>query len=238
MAIIVGDIHGNVEKVKAFLDYRPDQEHIALGDYVDSFFEPPARQLMALNLLLKSDAVLIWGNHDLHYLLNPPFICTGFQHGREKPLHAIIETNTHRFVAAHVVDGWLCTHAGVHVRLAKRENESAIADRLNRKMTEYLDRPCMPGAQSIFAIGGGRGGKSRSGGIFWFDFQREDGLDLAIRQIFGHTENKMPVVTESYVALDTTNNKETVYLFDTQGDVLVKLPMPSRVQSMNRLFKE
>jgi len=61
---------------------------------------------------------------------------------------------------------------------------------------------------------------------------------LAIRQIFGHTENKMPVVTESYVALDTTNNKETVYLFDTQGDVLVKLPMPSRVQSMNRLFKE
>ena len=34
MAIIVGDIHGNVEKTTRFLDYRPDQPHLALGDYV------------------------------------------------------------------------------------------------------------------------------------------------------------------------------------------------------------
>ncbi|MDD2540636.1 MAG: hypothetical protein PHH28_06280 [Desulfuromonadaceae bacterium] len=30
MAIIVGDVHGNVEKVRAFLDYKPEEEHIAL----------------------------------------------------------------------------------------------------------------------------------------------------------------------------------------------------------------
>ena len=45
MAIIVGDIHGNVEKVRVFLEYRPEVEHVALGDYVDSFTEPVDRQV-------------------------------------------------------------------------------------------------------------------------------------------------------------------------------------------------
>lgn len=233
MSIIVGDVHGNVEKVKVFLAYKPEIEHVALGDYVDSFTEPVDRQVQALQLLLDSDAVLIWGNHDLHYLATPPFICTGYQYKDEQVYRALIEANKGRFKAAHVADGWLCTHAGVNDRLSKSENESAIADRLNREMEEYLDRPHEPGPQSIFAIGRGRGGQSSCGGIFWFDFKREYGLDLSIKQIFGHTETPEPVINDhdvpkSNVALDTTNNKDTVYLFDTQAEALVEQPMPKR----------
>jgi len=223
MAIICGDIHGNVEKVQAFLAYRPDQEHIALGDYLDSFYEPQGRQLQALQLLLDSKAVLLFGNHDLHYLKIPPFICTGFQHNKEKPLQEIIEANKHRFLAAIAVDGWLLTHAGCHIRLAKHKTDVvAIADRLKKKMAEYLEKPSEPTSQGIFAIGGGRGGECRNGGIFWHDFKRETGL-APVPQIFGHTETPKPVVTDNYVALDTTNTKSEYWLYDTATSELVCL---------------
>lgn len=104
MAIIVGDVHGHVEKVQAFLGYRPDHEHIALGDYLDSPWEPLERQLRALQLLLESSSVLLWGNHDLHYLVPPPFRCSGFQY-RETVLQEVIEKNHRRFLAACVADG-------------------------------------------------------------------------------------------------------------------------------------
>lgn len=223
MAIIVGDIHGNVEKVKAFLSYKPEAEHIALGDYLDSFFEPQFRQIEALQLLLDSKAVLLWGNHDLHYLSRPPFVCTGFQHYKEKPLQEIIEANKVRFLAAYVSNGWLLTHAGCHIRLAKHSTDVVeVADRLNKKMADYLEHPYEPGPNGIFAIGGGRGGADRNGGIFWLDFKREAGL-APVPQIFGHTEAPEPVVTESYVALDTTNNKTHCWLYDTSINELVCL---------------
>ena len=224
MSIIVGDIHGNVEKVKAFLAYRPDQEHVALGDYLDSFSEPQNRQLECLKLLLKSDAVLLWGNHDLHYLDPlPPFICTGFQYGKEDACFSVVTANKNRFRAAHVTDGWLCTHAGCHIRLAKRENPDEIAARFNENMAAYIEKPYEPGDNGIFASGQGRGGSAPCGGIFWHDFKRENGLATDIRQIFGHTEISEPVVTDNYVALDTTNNKKTVFLFDTETGKMVWL---------------
>jgi calcineurin-like phosphoesterase family protein len=100
MAIIVGDIHGNVEKVKLFLGYRPDEPHIALGDYLDSFHEPQERQLEALQLLLNSPAVLLWGNHDFNYHDTPPFYTAGYQFGLEGPYRELIMGNLSRFMAA------------------------------------------------------------------------------------------------------------------------------------------
>lgn len=167
--------------------------------------------------------MLLWGNHDLHYLKTPPFVCTGYQHKHEQALREIIEANKYRFKAAYTVDGWLLTHAGVHIRLAKYKTDVvAIADRLNEKMAEYLEKPYEPGPNAIFSIGGGRGGESRNGGIFWYDFKRESGL-APVKQIFGHTETPEPVVTETYIALDCTNNKKDCWLYDTSVNELVQL---------------
>ena len=229
MAIIIGDIHGNVAKVEAFLSYKPEAVHVALGDYVDSFLESPSRQIQALRLLLDSNAVLLWGNHDLHYLAQPPFICTGFQYGREKQYQDMIEAHKRRFLAAYAVDGWLCTHAGVCQGLTKGDLDvTIIVDRLNAKLAAFIEQPHEPGPLSIFAIGAGRGGDSRCGGIFWYDFKRENALDSSIKQIFGHTETKEPVVAATYVALDTTNCADTCYLFDTETNEIVKLKLPQR----------
>jgi hypothetical protein len=133
------------------------------------------------------------------------------------------------------VDGWLCTHAGVSIRLAKKENESAIANRLNKKMAEFINRPYEPGPHGIFAVGAGRGGGSRCGGIFWFDFKRESGLATNVNQVFGHTECKGPVREETYISLDTTNNSKDVWLFDTSTNELVRLHMPTRKSPFIRL---
>jgi hypothetical protein len=226
MAIVCGDVHGNVEKVKVFLAYKPEELHIALGDYVDSFTEPQERQLLALQLLLDSKAVLLWGNHDLHYLFPiAPFISTGFQYGKEDKYFDVITAHKDRFLAAYAVDGWLMTHAGCHVRLAKHKTDVVqIAEMLNKKMTEYLAHPSVR-PEGIFAIGLGRGGNNRIGGIFWYDFKRETGL-APIKQIFGHTETPEPVVTETYVALDTTNDKTHCWLYDTATNELVCLDLP------------
>lgn len=239
MAIVVGDIHGHVEKVRAFLAYKPDEEHVALGDYVDSFYEPQTRQIEALQLLLDSKATLLWGNHDLHYLFPiAPFICTGFQYGKEDTYFDVITAHKARFLAAYAVDGWLLTHAGCHIRLAKHKTDTVqIAAMLNKKMSEYLKNPSVQ-PEGIFAIGLGRGGNSRIGGIFWYDFKREAGL-APIPQIFGHTETREgPVVTENLVALDTTNNKSTCWLYDTAVNELVRLDLPRRNAMITDLPEE
>lgn len=238
MAIIVGDIHGNLEKAQAFLAYRPEEEHIALGDYVDSFYEPQTRQIETLQLLLDSATVLLWGNHDLHYLKTPPWYCTGRQWSEAwvKKFVRIVNGNKKRFKAAYTVDGWLCTHAGCPTTLAAGlDDVTKMADKLNRSFSDWLKKPvCFqdPNGRlniepdSIFNIGMGRGGGGM-GGIFWYDFKRESGL-AHVPQIFGHSETKEPVVTDTYVALDTTNNKNTCWVYDTKSG-LVAVPLPPRI---------
>lgn len=212
MAIILGDVHGDVEKVKAFLNHEPGKLHVVLGDYCDSFSEPPERQLEALELLLDSDSTLLWGNHDLHYLSHPPFFSPGYQ--PDQQLHQIIEANKSRFKAAFAVDNFLCTHAGVHSGLVFTKDVNALAERFNLKVAEFLENPRMM-RDPIFNQGQSRGGTFKRGGIFWFDFQKEFGLSTEIKQVFGHVEVKKPVVTGSYVALDTTNLTDGCYVFDT-----------------------
>jgi hypothetical protein len=70
MAIIIGDIHGDFPMTRAYLDYKPEVEHVSLGDIVDSRDTKVTadEELASLDLLLASDAVLLWGNHVLAYL--------------------------------------------------------------------------------------------------------------------------------------------------------------------------
>jgi hypothetical protein len=245
MAIVCGDIHGNVEKAKTFLAYKPDDLHIALGDYVDSFYEPPSRQFRALRLLLRSSAVLLWGNHDLHYLKTPPWFCTGRQEHNQNILDSYINIYTRhkkRFLAAYAVDGWLCTHAGVNTMLQQRfDDVSAIADSLNAAFAGWMKKPVcyhFPSGRiatepdSIFNIGFGRGGGSGMGGIFWFDYKREPGL-AQIKQLFGHTETKEgPIIGKTFVALDTTNNKSACWVYDTSIGEVVRLDLPRHIPAI------
>lgn len=231
MAIIVGDIHGDVDKVKAFLAYKPQETHVALGDYLDSYTEPPERQLEALRMLMDSDAVMLWGNHDLAYLQRSPYDCiSGYQAEMAAEYRQQLMTGQNRFQAAFAVDGWLCTHAGVHKRILRQMDVSTgdvdtIAAHLNQKLAEALE--CGLFDHAIFNIGMCRGGYHRFGGIFWHDFRYEEGLATEVKQIFGHTRTEQPELAASYVALDTSGNTATAFVFDTSENRIAALPLPS-----------
>jgi hypothetical protein len=201
VAIICGDIHGNVEKVKTFLAYKPEAEHVAVGDYLDSFFEPVARQIEALQLLMSSNAVLLWGNHDLHYLQPPLFQFAGFNLDHANVFQEILEANIRRFKPAYVADGWLCTHAGVHRILAKDRTVQELERLFCEEWELYL--------QDI-----SRGYRFKS--IFSFDFMCEGELAPdSIKQVFGHDELSDAAFINPNCVSIACSDPGTVWIFDT-----------------------
>ena len=141
MSIIIGDIHGDNDKTNAFLGYKPQIEHIFLGDLVDSRKQGVTLrdELDCLELIFSSEAVILWGNHDLSYIIEEPWGDFGkhlltsdeypFYAGQSEYLAKMYEENGNlvardvladryqyqrkRMKAAYSVDGWLLTHAGV-----------------------------------------------------------------------------------------------------------------------------
>jgi len=223
MSLIIGDLHGNLAKAQTFLAYRPDEEHVCIGDYVDSFIEPPERQLACLRMLIDSNAVLLWGNHDIHYLPDPPWRCSGFQSLMASSFEAIFSKalKSGRLLAAHACDGWLCTHAGVHPKLIQRKMEPAqAADLLNRMFVDQLQ----VGSGPLLNISPARGGGGLFGGIFWFDTFREgvEPSNLVGKQVFGHTELKEPHIAENWACIDTTNSPRC-WVLDTASGAIVDI---------------
>jgi hypothetical protein len=172
MAIIIGDIHGDLAMAEAFLAYKPEIEHIAVGDFVDSR-DPEVTfrdELNCLELLIASDAVLLWGNHDLTYtverpwqaytrfgmIFNPetwiesdPYLARIYDE-RGVYYRDVFESRyaaaraQRRFRAAHASDGWLCTHAGISTALTRALPEcpwdSSNLDLIADWLNEEFDR--------------------------------------------------------------------------------------------------
>ncbi|MHC1699311.1 MAG: metallophosphoesterase [Geobacteraceae bacterium] len=222
MAIIVGDIHGDIEKARAFLAYKPETEHVALGDYLDSYVEPIERQRACLQLLMDSGAVLLLGNHECHYLKHPLFQFPGYQVDHANILQDILESNLDRFNAAYAADGWLCTHAGVNSNLTERQNDvTVLADTFNDSWELYLkNRLVDHQARYLYQS------------IFQFNhciFVEGNLLPTNITQIFGHMEHRRPILESNYIALDTTNFSNSCWLYDTEYCELVQLPLEPKI---------
>ncbi|MBK5275555.1 MAG: metallophosphoesterase [Desulfuromonadales bacterium] len=220
MAIVVADIHGDIEKARAFLDYKPETLHVALGDYLDSFIEPFERQLECLQLLMESNAVLLLGNHEVHYLKEPLFQFAGYNVEYVQIIQEILEENIKRFKAAYAVDGWLLTHAGVHQGITAHVNDvDKLAKMLQSQFERYLVKRFIS-----------KHSQYRYQSIFWFNFLVEGSIVAPnIKQIFGHVEIRQPEVRENYIALDTTNFTNSCWLYDTQHRELVQLPLPPKI---------
>jgi hypothetical protein len=229
MAVIIGDIHGNLAKAKAFLSYKPEEEHVALGDYVDSFTVPALQQIVCLKLLLESNCVLLWGNHDLHYLPQRPWVCSGYQQDNAdifRDMYVNASENK-RLQAAYAVCGWLCTHAGVSPEIAElippgNRTPTAAASWLNAEFERTRQEPQagqlkIYGNGPLYYIARIRGGRDPYGGIFWFDTFHEGVAPspLVGKQLFSHTERSEPEgVPGEWWDLDTTNSL-FCWIFDT-----------------------
>lgn len=247
MAIIIADIHGDIEMAEAFLSYKREDVHICLGDLVDSRKGSGLEAEKAcLGLRLRSNAILIWGNHDLAYLPERPWRCFG-KYG-ELAFREEYQLSRGDFQAAYAIDGWLCTHAGVSPKVAKLVPEAvhasgaeAIASWLNQEFARQLQirNPIFPdgepryGNGPLFNIAVCRGGTNEYGGIFWFDAEGEQTQPSPKvgRQVFGHTPGVSPKRGRSrdilsdeeaeWINLDVAEGG--IWIFDTVTDELVNL---------------
>jgi len=112
MAICVGDLHGDIDKLKAFLMFRPDEEHIILGDICDDWTAPDKQIEDCIKLIFKkrdNPVTVICGNHDLHYMTSSPFTCSGFRSAASNTFK-LIRKHEKKFKMAIIRDGFVITH--------------------------------------------------------------------------------------------------------------------------------
>lgn len=202
MALILGDIHGNVDKAKKFLAFRPEETHVFAGDYVDSFEESDEDIYETLKLCIESQAVLLLGNHDLHYFKEPPFLCSGRRYHMADSLEKIFEEFITRFVPCLSVDGFIVTHGGISEGFGnsalKTTDVNEVANKITILWYTYLETRFNRGKSAprlhnpLFGISPTRGGMDKFSGPFWADY-RSDRF-YGVPQIFGHSKTPLGAV--------------------------------------------
>lgn len=189
--LVVGDIHGNYAKAKSFLEYKPDEEHLFVGDYTDSYHATNDQINETMKLIFESNAICLSGNHDNQYYTNSSvkMRCTGFRPEAYSFVH-LVETNKHRIKAAVVRDGYIITHGGVTKALSKQFTDIVeLCTWINSEFDSFKDSVIVPTVLSpIFNIGSARGGSDMYSGIFWADY-RYDKFDVRFNQVFGHSHS-------------------------------------------------
>lgn len=184
--LVCGDIHGDFEKLDKFLSYKNRKKHLLVGDYVDDFEPRTDREIIdCLQLAINSDATLLWGNHEVHYLKNHPFLCSGFRISLKDKIQEILYKNLDRFLVAYCEEQYLITHAGIHNDFPLKSNDiQKVCRYLNRQMKLYFN--CMKYDKNLFNISPYRDGGSVFGGPLWLD-SRFEKLNNSFPQVFGHT---------------------------------------------------
>lgn len=201
---------GNVEYDIVPMDY---DYYIFLGDYCDSFDEDNQQIIDNLNDLIKfkdlypKNVILLWGNHELHYILDTPWtpngkhVCSGYIPEMHYQLYEIFNRNFTKFQMAFQVENYLFTHAGVHKgwynyrfvkqyaeleeKMTKFELEypnETLADKLNFAFEHRME--CM------FDVGYSRGGYAKVGGPLWLDKGLANKPLESYKQVVGHSACK------------------------------------------------
>jgi len=188
MSLISSDFHGNIAKAKAFLEYKPEIQHVVGGDILDSFVASDEDIIKTFELVMSSNTITLMGNHCLYYLPNAHryFECTG---NRPNPkFKELVRDYKDRLIASYLVDDFLITHGGLSTTLGKNfETIEEANEWINSEFEWYKNSPVVPQTLSpIFNIGYCRGGREAVSGIFWLTYGRES-YDHRFNQVCGHT---------------------------------------------------
>lgn len=196
--LVCGDIHGNYSKAKAFLEYKPSEQHLFTGDYVDSFIAKDEDIARTFKLIFEDkNSIKLVGNHELHYLSNVHnyMMASG---RRNNPIYIhLINMYKHDMKAAVLADNYIITHAGITKALSRNFTEAEdVVDWVEEEWKWYINNPVVPESLSlIFNIGSCRGGRQHFGGPFWADYRFEK-FDNRFNQIFGHSHSKESKIME------------------------------------------
>lgn len=176
-AVIVGDIHGQVEVVEDALKLLDKGYHVHfMGDFLDSFHRSKEDQITSLRLVV--DAINAeWnvssnlGNHERSYTYEE--LCSGWSSHTQSLVDAFGRDRINNALVDYIwLEGFLISHAGVSNKLLTC---------LGIDLRTYLE-------DGLFGdVGHARGGPAAYGGLYWCDWYREFEPIPGVDQIVGHS---------------------------------------------------
>jgi predicted phosphodiesterase len=188
MSLVISDLHGNNLKLQTFIQYKPEEEHIVLGDFFDSFHASDEDIASTFKLAMDNNVTVTVGNHDVVYLQNAHsyFRCSG-NRTNHMFVH-LMETYKDRFAMSLIRDNFLLSHGGLSKKHGKPfDTVEEANDWINSEWDWYKNQPVVPETLSpLFDIGYIRGGSQEVSGVLWLTFGREK-YDTRFSQVCGHT---------------------------------------------------
>jgi hypothetical protein len=220
--VSIGDTHGAIvaDVVLKIIDNH--DKFIFVGDYVDSFFYDNVTMrnnlldIIELKKKYPEKIILLWGNHDVQYLPDSEYFCTGFRPEMHHDFSEIFHSNSDLFQFSFQKDDYLWTHAGVHAGWFEyRFNPLSKGDKYTGNVSELLNMAFVQRYPGIFDIGYKRGGIQKVGGPLWCDRTELASQPLkGLNQIVGHSRvkriQKINVHDKEIVFIDVLENEETV----------------------------
>lgn len=235
----IGDVHGRkvwkeFGDIKFLLYADPEAagyggfvpeffKYVFIGDYVDSFTETTETikenllEIIRFKKLYPEHVVLLWGNHDVNYIQNKPWLpveyhVSGFRPEAHQDLYDIFYENKDLFQVAYQYNNILFCHAGVHYGWYHFVFTKAIKGLGMDDMTisEQLNEAFLYNISCLFDIDWYRGGNKKVGGPLWTDKQMIDKKPLKnTHQVVGHNP-----VDEIRTYKPYKNNDATITFID------------------------
>jgi len=204
--LIIPDIHQDIESVKRIFsieNLNSFDEIIFLGDWLDSFHEPPKVAsfkdtcLFLRDLVWENDKskkmVFLVGNHDLAYIYNNKksghssvtpsvtYWCSGVTKSKISTFRQVFydkglkdEWFIENFKIAHRSQGWIFSHAGmVNRQIPYGFTVDKVIDEILPDVWLNFRNVAYRQNALISAVGIARGGQDNTGGLLWLDYHNE-----------------------------------------------------------------
>ena len=228
--LIIGDLHNKVGWVEACINAVKPDLTVFLGDYFDSFDETLEGTTRTAQWLKESldhpNRVHLLGNHDMPYRfpMNFNLSCPGFTRDKSSLINDILSTGTswEKMRSFHWIDGWLLSHAGIHLNLLHPLKGFDLKE-LRKLEEEAFEKCLMDISTPFFGCGFSRGGSYPCGGITWQDFDVDFVPIEGVNQIVGHT----PHPTAKVKLMGNDSEKVIHCSWDEYLSVHEKTPMKS-----------
>ena len=223
-------------------EHKEFDEAVFLGDWFDTHgseesasFSKTCEYLLSLfEHQNRSKFVFLVGNHDAGYIYlnlrkphsDNPYYCSGVTKSKVKQFQRKFAANgikdeffQSNFKAAHLTQGFLMTHAGVHTSMVKPEETAEEFEvRANAAWHEFRNLSFKDN-HLIRAAGRARGGYHPYGGVLWLDWHMEFSPHGIGRQLFGHTSIREAAVEARGTQIESWNIDFPGYAVITDGAV-------------------
>ena len=208
--LIIPDVHLKIDRAEWIVSRVPHDHVVWLGDFFDDFGDTldmarDTAKWLARRMDQADHETFLLGNHDAPYMWGLRELeCSGYHPKKAHAIHAVMPPTVYRerFKLNHMVEGWIMSHAGMHVSVFS--NITMDVHPLILHAYHLLHEGVV---SPVLRAGWARGGIQAVGGVTWLDWNHEFQPIAGVNQIVGHTPGK---TVRSRVTTDSKN-----YCLDT-----------------------